>query len=171
MDLIKRFKELYHEMKESRDVANMKAYGEATKKMFYKLAEVHPEMAEEMLEWLMPIECHNYLSDEEAKHIVAGFISQDGSRGPHWEKVTFEGAVNRLGGKTEDAPHYNSNALWVVANMIYSDHAESIAEDMGYSTVGNAPAEKMAKSCYRKAVESLTDPDRPRFVRAYFDLD
>lgn len=171
MDLIKKFKELYHEMKESHDVSNMRIYGEATKKMFYKLAEVHPDMALEMLEWLAPIHCHNYLSDAEAEQIVAELVARDGSRGPHWSKTTFEGAVNRLGGKMEDPPHYNANALWATANMIYSDHAESIAEDMGYSTVGNAPAEKMARSCYRKAVESLTDPDRPRFVRAYFDLD
>lgn len=171
MDLIKRFKELYHEMKESRDVANMKAYGEATKKMFYKLAEAHPELAEEMLEWLMPIECNNYLSEEEAEEIVEGFVSQDGSRGAHWDRPTFDAVVTRLGGKLDDMPHYNNCALWVVANMIYSDHAESIAEDMGFPSVANVPAEKMAKSCYRKAIEKLTDPDRPRFVRVYFDFD
>lgn len=170
MDLIKRFKELYHEMKESRDIANMRAYGEATKKMFYKLAEAHPELAEEMLEWLMPIECHNYLSEEEAEHIVDGLVSQNGDLGAHWDRRTFEQVVTRLGGKVEEIPYYNKCALWAVANMIYSDHANSIAEDMGYP-MGGAPSEKMAKSCYRKAVEKLTDPDRPRFVRAYFDLD
>ena len=30
--------------------------------------------------------------------------------------------------------------------------------------------EKMALSCYRKAVEKLKDQDRPRFVRWYFHL-
>ena len=43
----------------------------------------------------------------------------------------FVSAVKQLGGKVEDKPYYNSYALWATANMIYSDHAESIAEDMG----------------------------------------
>lgn len=171
MELINMFKELYHEMKESHDVSSMKVYGKATKKMFYKLAETHPELAEEMLEMLKPIRCHNYLSDMEAQMIVDNLVSQDGRKGAHWDKPTFLQAVGRLGGKAEDSPHYNSDALWAVANMIYSDHAESIAEDMGFPSVANVPADKMARSCYRKAVEKLTDPDRPRFVRAYFDLD
>jgi hypothetical protein len=171
MDLIKQFKELYHEMKESRDVANMRTFGEAAKKMYYKLAETHPELAEEMLEMLYPIRYHNYLSEDEAQHIVDGLVSQNGDTGAHWDRQTFEQVVTRLGGKVEDMPHYNNYALWVVANMIYSDHAESIAEDMGFSSIANVPNEKMAKSCYRKAVEKLTDPDRPRFVRAYFDVD
>lgn len=171
MNYKERFKELYHKMKESRDVANMKVYGKASKEMFYKLAEAHPEIAEEWLAMLAPIECHNYLSKEEADHIVERLISQDGHIGAHWDWPTFENAVTRLGGKLEDMPHYNKCALWATANMIYSDHAESIAEDMGFPSLASVPGDKMAKSCYRKAVEKLTDIDRPRFVREYFDLD
>lgn len=170
-DLVKEFKELYHEMKQSRDVANMRTYGHASKEMFARLAEAHPELAEEWLEMLKPIRCYNYLTEQEAKHISEMFISQDGAKGAHWDMPTFKQVVAHLGGKMDDVPHYNDYALWVVANMVYSDHAMSIAEDMGYPSVGNVPNERMAKSCYRKAVETLTDPDRPRFVRAYFDLD
>jgi hypothetical protein len=54
--------------------------------------------------------------------------------------------------------------------MIYSDHAQSVAEDMGMSTPEAVPNEKMALSMYRKAVEKLKDVDRPKFVREYFDL-
>lgn len=171
MDLQKQFKELYHEMKMSRDVANMKAFGHASKEMYYRLAEAHPELAEEWLEMLRPIRCYNYLSEKEAEHIAEGLVSQHGDIGPHWDRPTFEQAVIRLGGKLEDMPYYNSCALWVTANMIYSDHAKSIAEDMGLPSEMSVPAERMARSCYRKAVEKLTDPDRPRFVRAYFDLE
>lgn len=169
-DFIKRFKELYHKMKESRDVANMRTFGHASKEMFEKVATAHPELAEEWLAMLAPITCHNYLTEEEAKHIVEDLVSQDGNVGAHWDLPTFEQAVMRLNGKVEDIPHYNKYALWVVANMVYSDHAHSIAEDLGYPA-GSVPSEKMARSCYRKAVEKLTDPDRPRFVRSYFDLD
>ena len=56
------------------------------------------------------------------------------------------------------------------ANMIYNDHAQSVAERMGMSTPEAVPNEKMALSMYRKAVEQLKDVDRPKFVREYFDL-
>ena len=52
--------------------------------------------------------------------------------------------------------------------MIYSDHAKSIAEDMGYKSPAEVPAEKMALSCYRKAVENLKDVDSGFHVRRYF---
>ena len=170
-DMLMKFKDVYHKMKESRDISNMRTYGHASKEMFARLAEAHPELAEEWLEKLKPISCYNYLSEQEAMHISEMLVSQDGVKGAHWDMPTFEHMVGRLGGRFEDMPHYNGYALWVVANMIYSDHAMSIAEDMGFPSVGNVPNERMAKSCYRKAVEQLTDPDRPRFVRAYFDLD
>ena len=54
--------------------------------------------------------------------------------------------------------------------MIYSDHAQSVAEDMGMSSTEAVPNEKMALSMYRKSVEKLKDHDRPKFVREYFDL-
>ena len=69
-----------------------------------------------------------------------------------------------------EKPYYNCYALWVTANMIYSDHANSVAEDMGYPNPEAVPNEKMALSMYRKAVEQLKDVDRPKFVREYFDL-
>lgn len=77
-------------------------------------------------------------------------------------------AVDSLGGVKEDKPYYNSYALATVANMVYSDHAKSIAEDMGYKTVSDVPNEKMALSCYRKAVELLKDPDSGFHARKYF---
>ena len=169
MELMEKFEALYEQMRKSADAPNMMTFGYAAKTMFEKIAKQHPAIAEEWLTMLNPISYHNYLSEEEAQHIVDSLVSQNGDIGAHWDRRTFEQVVTRLGGKVEEMPYYNKCALWVVANMIYSDHANSIAEDMGYP-MGGAPSEKMARSCYRKAVEKLTDPDRPRFVRAYFDL-
>ena len=75
-----------------------------------------------------------------------------------------------MGGVIEEKPFYNKYALAAVMNMIYSDHADSIAMDMGGKKASDIPNEKMAMSCYRKAVEKLKDADRPRFVRWYFHL-
>ena len=59
--------------------------------------------------------------------------------------------------------------VWcVTANSVYSDHALSIAIDMGFKDPREVSNDKMAMSCYRKAVEKLKDIDNPRYVRKYF---
>lgn len=169
-ELKSRYDHLYKVMAESKNPENMMLFGKAEKHMFHELAEAHPEAAEAWLAMLAPVEWHNYLTEEEAEMLAARFVGQDGATGAHWDADTFKNAVERLGGKLEDKPYYNMWALWVTANMIYSDHAQSIAEDMGYRTAKEADGTKMALSCYRKAVEKLKDPDRERFVRWYFHV-
>lgn len=167
-ELVKRYTELYNKMKESRNVKYMRIFGESEKYMFGELAGRHPDIAERWLSHLEPVCWHNYLSEVEAKNIADTIVNQDGRSGMHWGYDVLMNAVMAMGGKTEQKPMYNSWALWVVMNMIYSDHAESIAEDMGYKAVGDVPNERMAKSCYRKAIEKLTDIDNDDFVRPYF---
>lgn len=43
-----------------------------------------------------------------------------------------------------------------------------IAEDMGFKSPKEVPNERMALSCYKKAVEKLKDPDAGFSVRKYF---
>lgn len=144
-------------------------FAEAEEWAFNKMSETSPSMAEMWLAKLEAICWYNYLSDSEAKSIAAKLINQDGIVGAKWNKDTFLSAVEKLGGEIEKEPCYNENALWVAGNMIYSDHAKSIAEDMGYATIAEVPAEKMALSCYKKAVEKLCDKDRKYFIREYFE--
>lgn len=166
--MIARYDELYDKMKSSRNVKYMQIFGESEKYMFGELAGVHPEMAERWLSHLEPVCWHNYLSDKEAVNIGKTIVNQDESKGYHWDYNVFTSAVKQLGGRVEDKPYYNSYALWATANMIYSDHAESIAEDMGYEKPMNVPNDKMALSCYKKALEKLKDVDNEDFVRDYF---
>lgn len=148
----------------------MMAFGEAERCMFKKLAKEHPAMAQMWLDKLEAMHWKNYLSKAEAEEIASHLINQNGRIGAHWNYDTFKGAVESLGGKVAEKPYYNCYALWATANMIYSDHAQSVAEDMGYPNPEAVPNEKMALSMYRKAVEQLKDVDRPKFVREYFDL-
>lgn len=167
-ELIERYDELYDKMKHSKDVKNMKIFGKAEKYMFHELAGVHPDMAEKWLSHLESVEWCNYLSQNEAMNIGRRITNQDGMKGFHWNHEVFTNAVKSLGGVVENKPYYNSYALCVTANMVYSDHAKSIAEDMGYKTPNDVPNEKMALSCYKKAVEYLEDVDRGFNVRDYF---
>lgn len=167
-DMIQRYEELYMDMVNSHNPKKMMVFGEAEKWVFKDLVKVHPEMADAWLDHLEAICWNNYLSEKEALNISKKIVNQDGSKGFHWDYNTFISVVEKLGGKSEEKPYYNSYALWATANMIYSDHANSITLDMGYNTIQEVPAEKMAMSCYRKAIEKLKDVDRPNFVRVYF---
>ncbi len=168
-ELIDRYESLYRKAVASKDVKRMKALGDSERWAFSEMARVHPDIAEAWLSQLEGgMEWDNYLSEKEAMNIGKRITNQDGNKGFHWNRETFGKAVESLGGKLEDKPSYNDLSLWVTANMIYSDHAKSITEDMGYKSPSEVPAEKMAKSCYAKAVEMLKDPDGGFNIRKYF---
>ena len=169
-ELRSKYDHLYRVMAESKNPENMMLFGKAEKHMFHELAEAHPEAAEAWLAMLMPVEWNNYLSEAEAKEIGEHMENQDGTMGYHWPCAVLFPAVESLGGVIEEKPFYNKYALAAVMNMIYSDHADSIAMDMGGKKASDISNEKMAMSCYRKAIEKLKDPDRPRFVRWYFHM-
>ena len=161
-DLIKQYDELYEDMAQSKDPKKMMVFGEAEKHMFHALAEKHPEIAEMWLTKLEAGKWYNYLSKSEAEQIASRLVNQDGTKGPHWSYDTFRGAVESLGAKIKDEPYYNCWALWVVANMLYSDHHKSTSEVV--------PADQEPRFFYIMALEKLKDPDKPKFVRKYFDL-
>lgn len=169
-ELLKRYHELYNDMATSGNPDKMRVFGNTEQWAFKKMVELSPKTAQYWLDKLEAMYWNNYLSKTEADDIMAKLVNQDGTRGAHWNYDTFKGAVESLGGRMHEAPFFNGYALWAVANMVYSDHAQSIAEDMGYKRPMEVPNEKMALSCYRKAVEKLKDTDRPRFVREYFSV-
>lgn len=158
-----RYMELYRKMAESKDVAKMRAFGDAEVWIFGMLADKHPELAQKWLDKLEASEWHNYLSESEAMDVVAGLKSQDGRTGAHWNMATFVNAVQSIGGEMENPPYYNKYALWATANMLYSDHYKSAKKYVGDES-------KMPAYFYDLAVEKLTDVDRPHFIREYFHL-
>lgn len=167
-DLIARYNQLYNEMVSSKDYRKMKIFGEAEKYMFNELAMTNPDAAERWLSHLEASSWNNYLSAREALNITKRFKNFDGTIGAHWSYDVLMRTVQSMGGKIENNPYYNSYALCITVNMIYSDHAPSIAEDMGYKAPTDVPNEKMALSCYKKAVEKLRDLDNNYHVREYF---
>lgn len=161
-DMIRKYDELYEEMASSKDPRRMMAFGDAEKWVFYTLAEKHPEMAEKWLSRLEAGKWNNYLSKREAEEIIAVLVNQDGTHGAHWDYDTFKKAVESVGGMMTDEPFYNCWSLFVTANMLFSDHFRSASEFV--------PKDMMPKFFYNEAVEKLKDPDRPKFIRKYFDV-
>lgn len=167
-EMISRYEELYMKMVTSKDPKNMKIFGESEKWMFKEIAKVHPDMAQNWLSHLEAVCWNNYLNDKEALNISKKMKNADGTTGFHWSYDVFMKAVASLGVMVEDKPYYNSYALCVTANMIYSDLSETIADDMGYKKSSEVPNDKMALSCYKKAVAYLKDKDGNFKVREYF---
>ena len=161
-EMITRYMEMYNDMATSKMPEKMHVFGEAEKWAFEQMVSLAPHKAQMWLNKLEPICWHNYLSREEADEIVGHLVNQDGSAGGNWGYDTFINAVKGLGGMIEEKPYYNTYALWVTANMLYSDHHESAREFV--------PKEQMPKYFYKMAVEQLKDIDKPRFIREYFDL-
>lgn len=161
--------EMYaHRIIKSKDQNDIEVLGDVCEWLFKQAAIKMPDVAESALSHLAATEWDHYLSQNEAMNIGKRLVNQDGSKGFHWNHDVFTKAVQSLEGMVEEKPYYNSYALCVVGNMIYSDMARSIAEDMGYKTPAEVPNEKMALSCYKKAVEMLKDPDGGFCVRKYF---
>lgn len=161
-DMKRRYEELYNNMASSKDVTKMIIFGNAEKWVFGELMVHNPRLAERWLEKLEASCWDNYLTKAEAEEIVGTLINQDGRKGGKWTYAQFEAAVNSLNAKMECAPHFNSYALWATADMLYSDHAESLSEFID--------EKDMPKAIYKLAIEKLKDVDRPRFIRKYFDV-
>lgn len=160
--LKKRFDELVGQIAASKDPEKMQVLACADAWGFAQMAATQPKIAQKWLDKIEAVEWNNYLSKAEAEEIVARLENQNGAHGGKWSLEAFRQVVEENGGRWEDTPFYNCYALWAVANMLYSDHARSVTKYV-------AP-DSIAVFFYEEAVEKLKDPDRPRFVRAYFEV-
>lgn len=164
-DLVKKYDALFDEMVSSKDPARMMAFGDAEKWVFYQLSQKHPEVAEKWLSRLEASKWYNYLSEEEAEHVVESLMEKHGNveeQRYEWSYDVFKQAVQSMGGQVTEPPYYNGYALWATMNMLYSDHNETVSAFI-------QPMSRV-KFYYKMAVDKLKDPDRPHFVRFYFHL-
>lgn len=167
------FMKYYDEAVESKDPEKMQILGSVLKQLYNKTAEMHPDLAQKMLDVMMAISYHNYVTASEATEIASHFVNDDamvsGSaehpKGAHWSMDQAKNFLTAHNIPLEDEPYYNWPALWLTMNMIYSDYADVIAEAVGKDS------EKIATTCYKMAVKKLKDLDRPHFLREYFELD
>lgn len=172
-ELKARYSELYNTMKESKDVANMRTFGEAFTRLYNKVSEVHPDLAMATLNLLESINYNNFVTAEDATELAGKFINADktltgapeGSKGAHWRMDETKAFLVSRNLATEEKPYYNWPALWLTMNMMYSDYADTLVE-----VLGTKDGEKIATTCYKFAISKLKDPDRPRFIRSYFSI-
>ena len=162
-DLKDRYYELYDYMASSKDPKNMKAFGCVMNEMMELMIQKMPTEAEEMIDSLESIRWRQYLTPSEAKRIVDGMDP----RGP-WSREAWKTTMESLGLPLENAPLYNSCALWTEINKIYSDFGEEIAALLGKPL---SPTDKdIITACYKMALKTLRDKDGVYNIRSYFGL-
>lgn len=156
---------LYSTMANSQNPANMKLFGKVMTEMFMWYADNKPEIASEWLDKLESIKWHNYLTPKEAEKIVAGM----NPKAP-WNREVWKQAMNQLNLPTEEEPYYNTCSLWVVMNQVYTDHAQTIADNIIKKPLTEIPVEQIVPAIRALAIDLLKDKDHVYNVRKYFGV-
>ena len=106
----------------------------------------------------------DYLTEREAREIVAGLHNHDGSRGPHWKDCeAMTDVVESYGISTDVEGQYNRWAWFVTMNRIWSD--------MWGVLKGYVQTEDEARVSAELTRATLMDADRPMRLREYYRLD
>lgn len=158
------FHELYDMMAASQKVEYMYTFGCVLKDMMEWMIQNKPEMAEDYIGKLESIRWKNYLTPKEAERIV----SQMSPKAP-WSRDVWRQAMEAYGLTKEYEPYYNSCALWVTMNKVYSNSAETIARIMGMEP-GAVPQDKMVKAVYGLALDELCDADSKVSIRHAYGI-
>ena len=164
-EMAKEFYALYNMMANSQNPAYMHVFGMATQEMFKWFVANKPELAQEWLEKLESIRWHQYLSQKEAEKIVDGMVPK-----APWKREVWKQAMTQLELPMEEEPYYNSCALWTEMNKQYSDHAQTIADNILKKPLADIPAEQIVPGIRAMALDLLKDKDHVYNIREYFHL-
>lgn len=161
----KEFYELYDMMAMSHDVNNMRTFGNVHKEMMEWMIQNKPSEAQEWIEKLESIKWCNYLTAKEAEKIVSGMVPK-----APWPRDTWRNAMTSLGLQMEEDPYYNSCALWAAMNQVYTDHAQTIADNILKMPLQEIPAEQLVPGMKALALDLLKDKDGVYCIRSYYGL-
>lgn len=134
-------------------------------KMACRLQSLDAAAVKDTLEVLEAMNWRNYLTESEAKAIIAQMSPK-----PAWP--TYEVWKNRMDDvdyEYSEKDLYNGYALFVTMNMVYSDSAKSICLVAG-KPIEEIPEEEMFGFVYLFALDKLKDEDGRFCIRRYFQL-
>ena len=163
-ELTEKYDELYNYMATSKNPSYMMSFGAVMNEMMDWMIQNKPEMAQEWIEKLCSIKWKNYLTQKEAEKIVANMSPK-----APWSREVWRSAMDSFGLPVEEKWSYNSCALWVTMNMIYSDSSNTIAKIIG-KPINEIPTEQMVKAVHSLAMDKLEDADGVFNIRSYFNL-
>lgn len=164
-EMKEKYMSLYEYMSVSNNPKYMKTFGNVMTKMMNDMIAIKPDMAEEYICELESIKWKNYLTQKEAEAIVAKM----NPKAP-WSRDVWKQAMTQLELPMEEEPYYNSCALWVVMNQVYTDHAQTIADNIIKKPLAEIPADQIVPGIRALAIDLLKDKDGVYNVRSYFGL-
>ena len=164
-EMRKEFYALYDMMANSHKVEYMRTFGMVHKEMMEWMIANRPADAQAWIEKLESIEWCNYLTQKEAQKIVDGMVPK-----APWSYDVWKNAMTQLGFPLEEEPYYNSYALWVVMNQVYTDHAQTIADNILKKPLSQIPTEQLVPGIRALALDLLKDKDGVYCVRSYFGV-
>lgn len=164
MNTQEEYDSLYQRMATSGKPEYMKVFGSVMNDMMGWMIANKPDLAKEWVDRLQSIKWDNYLTESEAESIVSKMKPS-----APWSRETWRSAMQSIGIPTEEKPFYNPCAMWVVMNMVYSDHGHSIADIAG-KPLSEMPTEAIVRAVHSMAEDLLCDEDRRFNVRRYFDV-
>lgn len=106
----------------------------------------------------------NFASEKEAKKVVDGLVSFDGSRGQKWSMDTIAEELKKAGGMLEERGHYNRWMLYILMNDVYADYG-GVLQKLGVSP------QDMPKAVYMMALARVNDRDRKKTLREHYGLE
>ena len=160
------FLEVHRKALNTNDKANMEIADDIMRKAVARLYALSPLDVKELAEtYDGEMSYSNFLTEKEAKAIVAGFVNADGTKGPKWDAKAFLDDIEAMGGSTDSVPYFNKWALYAVACMVSSDQGVNITKWLGDNK------DNYMAMVYDFAVGHLSDKDKPKFARWYFGLE
>lgn len=160
-ELKERYDSYYDYMVDSRETKNMKLFGSVMTQMMDYLIQTKPDVAEDMIDKLESIKWRQYLTPKEAQKIIDGMDPK-----APWSREIWKSTMESFGLPLEEAPFYNSCALWIEMNKVYSDAGDVIAELLGKPL--NPNDKDIIAACYKMALKTLKDKDGVYDIRKYF---
>lgn len=152
------FNTIYDHIISSEDRSKMKVLGGVTKAIMYRLMETNPSLAKEYIEQLESVKWDNYLTAKESETIVSNMEPK-----PSWTRNNWEALMENH--YKEEAPYYNSNALYTTMCMIASDSGETLQKIAGIND-----KEQLFDLIHHLAIDKLKDKDKVFNIRKYFGL-
>lgn len=164
-ELKEKYWSLYEYMANSKNPENMKIFGGVMTSMVMDMIASSPSKAEEYIDRLEAVKWKQYLTTKEAEAIIDGM-----KPAAPWKKEVWSKAMDSLGLDKDCEPYYNCNALWVEMNKQYSDHAQTIADNILKMPLDEVPTEQLVKGMHALALDVLLDKDGKYHIRKYFGL-
>lgn len=166
-ELYQQFFNHYKGIIQGRAEDDMIRLGTMTQRVMQWLCVYEPDIAAQaiaILDGEDSQQCHNYLTEQEARAIVDGMSPK-----PQWSPRQVLDMLRNAGYATDEPPYFNNYALATTMCMILSDSGQTLQRIIG-SPSHPATNEELLASVYQLAVDKLKDKDGKFNIRKYFDL-